>query len=231
MPPPWRTALFLRFEEANINAQNALLKTLEEPPARSKLMLTASNENALLPTISSRCEVIRLRPMAIGDLADKLEQSRMMLREDALRLAHLAAGRPGQALRLADDPDEADRITGIAADGIELLKEDTIRRFAYAAAFRDIRKRGQLRETLQIWQSLFRDLLLLSSSEKNTEQPISFLDLQDELKTLAAAGSPEIFRAVLSEVNRMITYLNANVNLQLLMENLLLNFPDFSGRR
>ena len=66
---PWRTALFLRFEEANINAQNALLKTLEEPAPLSKLLLTASNENALLPTISSRCEVIRLRPMAMPELA------------------------------------------------------------------------------------------------------------------------------------------------------------------
>ena len=155
----------------------------------------------------------------------------MMLREDALRLAHLAAGRPGYALRLADDPDEADRIIGIASDGIELLKEDTVRRFAYAASFRDIRKRGQLRETLQIWQSLFRDLLLISSSENNDELPISFLDLRDDLTGLAAAGSPEVFRAVLSEVNRMITYLNANANLQLLTENLLLNFPDLSGGR
>ena len=228
---PWRTALLLRFEEANINAQNALLKTLEEPPALSKLMLTASNENALLPTISSRCEVIRLRPMSVNDLADRLEQARMMLRQDALRIAHLAAGRAGYALRLADDPEEADRVVGIAADGIELLKEDTIRRFAYAASFKDVRKRGQLRETLQIWQSLFRDLLLISSSGNAADQPVSFLDLQDDLTGLAGKGSPDVFRAALSEVNRMITYLNANVNLQLLMENLLLNFPDLSGGR
>ena len=121
---PWRTALFLRFEEANVNAQNALLKTLEEPPVLSKLLLTASNENALLPTISSRCEVIRLRPMALEDLAKKLEAARMMLPEDARRLAHLAAGRAGYALRLADDPEDAERIVSIARDGIELLQEE-----------------------------------------------------------------------------------------------------------
>ena len=92
---PWRTALFLRFEEANINAQNALLKTLEEPPALSKLLLTASNENALLPTISSRCEVIRLRPMVLSELAEKLEASRALQPDEARRLAHLSGGRPG----------------------------------------------------------------------------------------------------------------------------------------
>lgn len=222
---PWRTALFLRFEEANINAQNALLKTLEEPPALSKLLLTASNENALLPTISSRCEVIRLRPMALEDLAKKLEAARMMLPEDARRLAHLSAGRAGYALRLADDPEDAERIIAVARDGIELLQEDTNRRFAYAAAFRDVRKRPVLRETLQVWKSLFRDLLLLSSSGDGDEVPVSFTDLKEELELLAVKAEPRVFRETLSEVNRMIMYLNANVNLQLLLENLLLKFP------
>ena len=223
---PWRTALFLRFEEANINAQNALLKTLEEPPALSKLMLTASNENALLPTISSRCEVIRLRPLALGDLARKLEAERMMLPEDALRLSHLAAGRPGYALRLADAPDEAERIVSIAQDGIELLQENTVRRFSYAATFKDVKKRGALRETLQIWQSLFRDLLLLSSAEETADIPITYLDLRGDLEILAVKAEPAVFRKTLSEINRMIAYLNANANLQLLTENLLLKFPD-----
>ncbi len=222
---PWRTALFLRFEEANINAQNALLKTLEEPPALSKLLLTASNENALLPTISSRCEVIRLRPMVLSELAEKLEASRALQPDEARRLAHLSGGRPGYALRLADAPDEADRIVGIAADVIDLLREDTVRRFAYAASFKDVKKRPVLRETLQIWQSLFRDLLLLSSAEDTEDIPVSFLDLRDSLADLAARSGPDVFRSVLSQINRMIVYLNANVNLQLLMENTLLNFP------
>ena len=222
---PWRTALFLRFEEANINAQNALLKTLEEPTPLSKLMLTASNENALLPTISSRCEVIRLRPMALNELASKLETARMMLPSDAQRIAHMAAGRPGYALRLADDPDETGRIMSVAADGVELLSADILQRFAYAAAFKDVKKRALLRETLQIWQSLFRDLLLLSAPGQETDPPISFTDLRGELQALAGKGSPEIFRKTLTEINRMIVYLNANANLQLLAENLLLSFP------
>jgi DNA polymerase-3 subunit delta' len=223
---PWRTALFLRFEEANLNAQNALLKTLEEPTPLSKLMLTASNENALLPTISSRCEVIRLRPMVLQALAEKLQTARMMLPEEALRIAHLAGGRPGYALHLADNPDEIERILSIASDGADLLSEDTLQRFAYAAAFKDVKKRPVLRETLQIWQSLFRDLLLLSASGDTSDQPLSFLDLRDKLASYSAKGSPELFRKTLSEINRMITYLNANTNLQLLAENLLLNFPN-----
>ncbi|MBQ4515047.1 MAG: hypothetical protein II969_18800 [Anaerolineaceae bacterium] len=223
---PWRTALFLRFEEANLNAQNALLKTLEEPTPLSKLMLTASNENALLPTISSRCEVIRLRPMALDALAKKMETARMMLPDEALRLSHLAGGRPGYALRLADAPDDADRIVSIASDGLELLGQGTVQRFAYAASFKDVKKRPVLRETLQVWQSLFRDLLLLSVSTEESDPPISFLALKDDLEKYAGKGSPKVFRESITEINRMISYLNANVNLQLLTENLLLNFPN-----
>lgn len=222
---PYRTALFLRFEEANINAQNALLKTLEEPPELSKLLLTASNENALLPTISSRCEIIRLRPLSLPALAEKLTEQRGIAPDTARILAHLAAGRAGYALQLADAPDKVEHMTSIASDGLELFREDTVRRFAYAAEFKDIRKRPALRETLQIWQSLFRDLLLLSATDDPDAQPISFLTLKDGLIQAAGKGSPETFRACLSEVNRMIAYLNANVNLQLLCENLLLRFP------
>ena len=150
----------------------------------------------------------------------------MMLPDEALRLSHLSGGRPGYALQLADNPDDAERIVSIASDGIELLGQGTIQRFAYAASFKDVKKRPVLRETLQVWQSLFRDLLLLSVSEEGSDSPISFLDLKDDLEKYAAKGSPKIFRESVSEINRMISYLNANVNLQLLAENLLLNFPN-----
>ncbi len=62
----YRVALFLRFQEANDNAANALLKTLEEAPSYAVLILTADQAEGLLPTISSRCEVLRLRPCPAG---------------------------------------------------------------------------------------------------------------------------------------------------------------------
>ncbi len=58
-------ALFLRFEKGNNNAANALLKTLEEAPAHAILLLTADTPEQLLPTIVSRCEILRLRPLPI----------------------------------------------------------------------------------------------------------------------------------------------------------------------
>ncbi len=58
----YRVAIIKRFDTANINAANAFLKTLEEPPASVVLILTALDSNTLLPTISSRCQTIGLSP-------------------------------------------------------------------------------------------------------------------------------------------------------------------------
>ncbi len=67
----YRVALLLRFEEAHPSAANALLKTLEEPSPQVVLVLTAESAESLLPTIVSRCEVLRLRPLGAGRPEDR----------------------------------------------------------------------------------------------------------------------------------------------------------------
>jgi len=98
----YKIVIFQRFQEANVNAQNALLKTLEEAPNYAVLLLTADNAEQLLPTIVSRCEILRLRPLAVEAVAGFLT-SRGMDGDKARLLAHLSGGRPGYALRLSSD--------------------------------------------------------------------------------------------------------------------------------
>ena len=99
-----RIALLLRFEEARRDeAANILLKTLEEPPALVTLLLTAESPERLLPTIVSRCEVLRLRPAPLPAVAGALESQWGLEPERARLLAHISAGRPGYALRLSQD--------------------------------------------------------------------------------------------------------------------------------
>jgi DNA polymerase-3 subunit delta' len=71
----YRIAILRNFEEANRQAANALLKTLEEPPQKVILILTAASSDSLLPTIVSRCEVIRLRPVSSAILIEGLSNS------------------------------------------------------------------------------------------------------------------------------------------------------------
>ena len=70
----YKAALLLRFEEANPSAANALLKTLEEPAAQAILILTADSTSSLLPTIVSRCEVVRLAPLPLSLVEQGLQE-------------------------------------------------------------------------------------------------------------------------------------------------------------
>lgn len=86
------------------DAQSAFLKTLEEPPANTVLILTAADEERLLPTIRSRCVRIRLGPVGRADLEQILVDSGLVDAPVAARLARLSAGRPGDAVALAHAP-------------------------------------------------------------------------------------------------------------------------------
>lgn len=94
-----RIAIVDAADEMNVNAANALLKILEEPPAGAVLLLIAHQPSRLLPTIRSRCRVLRLDPLTQGDLAAALAQAGAQV-DDPAALAELAGGSVGEALRL-----------------------------------------------------------------------------------------------------------------------------------
>lgn len=87
-------------DELNPAAANALLKMLEEPPARTTLLLVSHRPSGLLPTIRSRCRDLRLAPLGAGDLAAALAQAGTDPGDDAARLAELSGGSVGAAMRL-----------------------------------------------------------------------------------------------------------------------------------
>lgn len=89
-------------DEMNTAAANALLKMLEEPPARTTILLVAHQPSALLPTIRSRCRMLRLAPLAPADLEAALRQAGAELPDQPERLSALAAGSAGAALRLVN---------------------------------------------------------------------------------------------------------------------------------
>ncbi|MDX2483819.1 MAG: DNA polymerase III subunit delta' [Pseudodonghicola sp.] len=88
-------------DEMNTSAANALLKMLEEPPARTTLLLISHRPSGLLPTIRSRCRSLRLGPLNPDDMRAALDQAGVDLPGDATHLAALSAGSVGAALRLS----------------------------------------------------------------------------------------------------------------------------------
>jgi len=88
-------------DEMNVNAANALLKMLEEPPERATLLLISHQPSALLPTIRSRCRTLRLAPLSPDQMARALTQSNVVVQGDPAALAELSGGSVGGALRLS----------------------------------------------------------------------------------------------------------------------------------
>ncbi len=87
-------------DEMNVSASNALLKLLEEPPANVTLLLISHQPSALLPTIRSRCQTLRLHPLTPDDMANALAATGTDLPMNTAALATLASGSAGTALRL-----------------------------------------------------------------------------------------------------------------------------------
>jgi len=219
---PFKIVLFLRFQEANVNAQNALLKTLEEAPAHALLLLTADNAEQLLPTIISRCEIIRLRPLAVEAVTEFLV-SKGVEAEKARLLGHLSGGRPGYALRLSAD----DKTLAFRAEKLDdlraLLAAKRRERFAYAEKL--AKDKDIFRQTLLLWLSYWRDVLLRVGG---SAAPLTNLDRAAEIESFRYQINLSMARALTENLEKALDRLEKNVNARLLAEVTLLDWPRLS---
>lgn len=215
-----RIAILLRFEEANLNASNALLKTLEEPPQHVVLILTAESGERLLPTIVSRCELLRLRPIKLETVQHGLQTRWQIPDEQARLLANLSSGRIGYALRLHQQPELMQQRQDILDDHKGLLSSNRAERFAYAEGL--AKDKQHLRRALEIWQSLWRDVFLSASG---SAVPLANLDREEEIDEYSRKFDPEIASHMVAIIQRHITLLETNVNPRLATEVLMLDLP------
>ncbi len=175
----YRPIVCLRFNQANAKSSNAFLKTLEEPPAYAVLLLTADNPESLLPTVVSRCEVLRLRPLPMEQVEKELIR-RGAETETARLIAHVSAGRPGYALRLLEDKSLLE-FRGQRLDDLhKLLSSSRVEKFSYAEKL--AREKDVMRRVLLAWSSFWRDVLLCAA---NADSPIANIDRVGEIESLA----------------------------------------------
>lgn len=215
----YKIVIFLRFQEANPNAANALLKTLEEAPSYGLLLLTADNAEQLLPTIVSRCEILRLRPVSV-DAVESFLVARQIEPEKARLLAHLSDGRPGYALRLAGDEKTLDFRAEKLDDLRNLLAAPLRERFAYAEKI--AKDKDALRRSLFLWLSWWRDVLLRAAGAGTA---LTNIDRAAELEAVAAQLSLPVARKTTQAIEDAIEKLEKNVNARLLVEVTLMDWP------
>jgi DNA polymerase III subunit delta' len=213
-------ALLLRFEEANPSASNALLKTLEEPSPHVVLVLTAVSPESLLPTIVSRCEVLRLAPAPLEKVRQYLQIQKGLPAEKATLLAHLAAGRVGYAFKLQDDPQRLVQRQAWLDDLHHLLSSRRVERFSYAESLS--KDKDQARQVLQLWLSYWRDVMLRTVG---ASAPVNNWDRVDEIEDLSGRMDTLLASETVKALERTIAQLENNVNPRVALEVLLLDLP------
>jgi DNA polymerase-3 subunit delta' len=197
-------------------AQNALLKTLEEPPSSSIFILVTSRPDALLPTVRSRCSQIRFGRLSSGDVAAVLERDHKYVTREALAVAAASDGSVGQALNAkaeefseARDAAEAllrsTRTRSDARTRVDRAKDLVKGGGGPAASERDY-----LGLRLQALSSLARDLGVLTSGA--SRDLLANVDLRDELDALAKTFNSERAIKLFAAVDRAQTALDRNVS-------------------
>jgi DNA polymerase-3 subunit delta' len=215
----YRVAIFLRFQEANPNAANALLKTLEEAPPHVVLILIADNPDQLLPTIVSRCEGLRLRALPVESVQTFL-RSHGADPDTARFLAHLSGGRPGYALRLLGNANILEQRTQWLDEKHALLSSSLTQRFDYAEKLS--KDKDGTRQVLELWGSYWRDVMLSCSG---SSIDLVNIDRRSEIEALGKKIDLSQARRLVMDVESGIERLDKNVNARLLLEVMLLDWP------
>jgi DNA polymerase-3 subunit delta' len=215
----YRVLVFLRFQQANVEACNALLKTLEEAPSYAVLILTADTPEQLLPTIVSRCEVLRLRPLRVEAVQRELE-NRGLETGRAKLIAHISGGRFGYALRLIEDEALLETREERLNDLQSLISASRVEKFAYADKLS--RDKESMRQAVLIWLSYWRDVMLRSAQ---AETPLVNVDRNMEIEDLAGRLNLSVARAVVSRFEDVLEKMEKNVNSRLLAEVMLMDLP------
>jgi DNA polymerase-3 subunit delta' len=174
----------------------------------------------VLPTIVSRCEVMRLRPLPLEVVEQGLKERWGLDARQARLLAHLSGGRPGYAVSLAQEKSSLEERQRWLDDHRRLLSADRVERLAYCE--NHWKDREQLRHILMVWLSLWRDVLLLASG---ASAPLTNLDRGEEIKGLSAVLGMQAASGVVSALQRTLDLIDRNVNARLAMDVFMLDLP------
>ncbi|PNV60353.1 DNA polymerase III subunit delta' [Clostridium sp. chh4-2] len=205
-------------EKMTVQAQNALLKTMEEPPAYAVILLLTTNQEAFLPTILSRCVQLKLKPLQDHVVKQYLVESQGIAEAEADVYAAFARGNLGKAIHLAESEDFR-----IMYDDILYLMKN-IKQMNISELLDYIRKLKEdnrdIYECLDLMQMWYRDVLMFK-----TTKDINLLIFKNEYGTInemSQKSSYEGMDKIIKAVDKARVRLDANVNMELAMELMLL---------
>ena len=218
-----RVAIVDGADTLHVEAANAFLKTLEEPPAGSVIVLLAEREERLPDTVLSRCQKLPFRPVNREVILETLID-RGADPDDAVAITAASRGRVGWSLQALEDPSFLEERSEMLDEAVRLAHAGRFERFdwAKAAESRATGMRERFLRELTLWEGWWRDVLLFGSGgQEGAENSDRESQLREEGKLYAAS---EIV-AFLRTLGQTREHLYANVDPQLALENLILDLP------
>ena len=220
-----KLAIIYGIDSINLYGANALLKTLEEPPRNTTIILVADSIVNLPATVISRCQMLKFRPLTSDDMKEWLENFDLAAKEKQT-VINLSFGRPGIALTMMED--DLENFKKSCNFIIKLLSGSTFyfmqtidKWFAFLKKENPGSKLYELggltRQYLDLFEVFLRDLLWAK-----LDRPVVNQLYEAELKNLATSFSQEVLIENLLNVNKAKQKIQYNVSPQILWENLLL---------
>jgi DNA polymerase-3 subunit delta' len=204
----------------NFSAQNALLKTLEEPPAGSVLILISTSAGGLLPTLLSRCLRLSFAPLQASEVVDCLISRKGLKRDQAEILAAVSLRSLGRAL----DPD-LEELARDRAEWLEGIASLQVERADWTTLAEKLSKdREEALRFLDWLAGWYRDILIYLATNNIGE--ICNLDLIERVRAEASSSSPERALFLRSHALLAAARIKRNVNRRMALENL---FIDMAG--
>lgn len=212
-------------EKMNAQAQNALLKSLEEPPEYVSMLILCSDEKRLLDTVLSRCVRIRMDAVPEDMIREFLTAGNGAEPDTADICASFSNGNPGKALTLAT----SDEFKNTYKKTVQLLKNPGSMNAAdfYALSSELVSDGTDLQEVLDLITLWYRDVLVMKAAGEDGR--LSYRGEKSALKKTAAQITPEDVSRLFAEIEKASKRLRANVNKELTMELLFIKIKD-TGR-
>ena len=209
-------------EKMTPQAQNAILKTLEEPPEYAVILLLTTNVNSLLPTILSRCVVLNMKPVA-DELVKKYLMEQLQVPDYKAEVCvAFTRGNIGKAKALASSED----FENVKAEALSLLKyiKDMELNEILAAIKKITEYKLEISDYLDICAIWYRDVLLFKAT--NDVNHLVFREEIQSLRKIAQRSSYEGIEEIIEALDTAKHRLEANVNFELTMELLMLTIQE-----
>jgi len=196
MKAPLKAAIIDKAHSMTKEAQNCFLKTLEEPKGNTLLILITEHPNFLLPTIISRCEMIKFYPVGKEEIRKFLKEKETP-KEETEKIVEFSLGRPGLVVNFLENPEKLEEREIKIKELTKICNSPLFSRFQYA---KELSANENLKETLDVWLIYFRNALI---SQKNVAK----------------------IKNILQALQRVIFLMSTtNINQRLALEILMLEF-------